>query len=73
MRSMMRFFNGEAWNPADLDRVAALERADERVAGGDASQRAGALLRGWTGDYASAREHLALTAQRSVPSAKRVS
>jgi DNA-binding CsgD family transcriptional regulator len=66
MRSMMRFFNGEGVEPADLDRVAALERADDRVPVAMRPSVQSALLRGWTGDYASAREHLVLTAQRCI-------
>jgi DNA-binding CsgD family transcriptional regulator len=63
MRAMMRFFNGEGVEPAELQRAAALESADDRVPVALRPTVQGALLRGWTGDYAVAREQLARIAQ----------
>jgi DNA-binding CsgD family transcriptional regulator len=58
MRAIMRFFNGDGAEPAELQHAAALESADERVPVALRPSVQTILLRGWTGDYAVAREQL---------------
>lgn len=64
MRAIMRFMNGEGIAPSDLNRIAALDRLDTAMPVSLRPSVQTALLRGWTGEFAAARNVLAQLAQR---------
>jgi DNA-binding CsgD family transcriptional regulator len=64
MRAIMRFMNGEGVSPTDLSRAAALEDLDAPMPIALRPSLQITLLRGWTGEFAAARDTLAQIARR---------
>lgn len=64
MRAIMRFFNGDGVDRADLARAAALAGDDEQMPVALRPSVQSALVRGWSGEYTGARENISRIAQR---------